>query len=220
MACRIAWGPEAAAACPPGLRAIVLDRIAAKGFAQAVDVSLIVPAGAEGCRGFRRGAQPGAHGLSGPRLGRGGGGFHRTRPTDAALLRDAACRAGPNLDRIALHRTSPPAPDWDGAAVALFQTVRWLSGCPEAGEVEPRRVARCYPSAGRLCIPAGGGGSSSIISSPPSSIMISSPPSSSSSSSSGGGGGGVSDSSSMRPISVSAVQTVLEDALIVLRAIG
>jgi adenylate cyclase len=32
-------GPEAAAACPPGLRAVVLDRIAAKGFARAVDVS-------------------------------------------------------------------------------------------------------------------------------------------------------------------------------------
>jgi adenylate cyclase len=41
-------GPETAAACPPGLRAIVLDRIAAKGFARAVDVAVIVPAGEEG----------------------------------------------------------------------------------------------------------------------------------------------------------------------------
>jgi adenylate cyclase len=36
-------GPEAAAACPPGLRAVVLDRIAVKGFRRAVDVFTVLP---------------------------------------------------------------------------------------------------------------------------------------------------------------------------------
>ena len=147
-------GPEAAAACPPGLRAIVLDRIAAKGFAQAVDVSLIVPAGRGGCRGFRRGAQPGAHGLSGPRLDVAEAAF-----TELAQQTPPFCEtplvARTYLDRIALHRTSPARTGLGRRGGGAFQTVRWLSGCPEAGEVEPRRVARCYPSAGRLCIRRG-----------------------------------------------------------------
>jgi len=111
-------GPEAAAACPPGLRAIVLDRIAAKGFAQAVDVSLIVPAGAEGVADF-------AEVLSRARMAYLGRDWDVAEAafTELAQQTPPFCEtplvARTYLDRIALHRTRPPAPDWDGAAVAL-----------------------------------------------------------------------------------------------------
>jgi len=111
-------GPEAAAACPPGLRAIVLDRIAAKGFAQAVDVSLIVPAGAEAVADF-------AEVLSRARMAYLGRDWDVAEAafTELAQQTPPFCEtplvARTYLDRIALHRTSPPAPDWDGAAVAL-----------------------------------------------------------------------------------------------------
>ncbi len=111
-------GPETAAACPPGLRPIVLDRIAAKGFQRAVDVSVVVRTSAEGVTDF-------AEGLSAARTA------YLGRDWDAAEA--AFTRLGEvvtevcetpqlvqtYLERIAAHRVSPPGPDWDGAAIAL-----------------------------------------------------------------------------------------------------
>jgi adenylate cyclase len=111
-------GPEAAASCPPGLRAIVLDRIAAKGFARAVDVSVIVPASAEGVAEF-------AEVLSRARMAYLGRDWEAAEAafTDLARQTPSFCETPlvtrTYLDRIAQHRANPPAPDWDGAAVAL-----------------------------------------------------------------------------------------------------
>jgi adenylate cyclase len=65
--------PRGAAACPPGYRAIVLDRIVAKGFARAVDVSVIVPNDADRAAAFAECAGRRAQRLSGAGLGCGGG---------------------------------------------------------------------------------------------------------------------------------------------------
>jgi adenylate cyclase len=111
-------GPEAAAACPPGLRAIVLDRIVAKGFQRPVDVSVVVPADAEGLADF-------AEALGAARAAYLGRDWDAAEAGFTALAGQAPefCEtsvvARLYLDRIATHRDAPPGPDWDGAAVAL-----------------------------------------------------------------------------------------------------
>lgn len=111
-------GPEAAAACPAGLRAIVLDRIAAKGFAKAVDVSVIVAAGGEGVADFAEALTRARTAYLGRDWDAAEAGF-----AELAALGPDFCEttvlAGTYLDRIATHRVAPPGPDWDGAAVAL-----------------------------------------------------------------------------------------------------
>jgi class 3 adenylate cyclase len=100
-------GPEAAASCPPGLRAIVLDRIAAKGFARAVDVSLVVPAGAEDVADF-------AEVLSRARTAYLGRDWDVAEAAFTELARQTPsfCEtplvARTYLDRIALHRQALP----------------------------------------------------------------------------------------------------------------
>ena len=164
-------GPEAAAACPPGLRAIVLDRIAAKGFAQAVDVSLIVPAGAEAVADF-------AEVLSRARMAYLGrdwdvaeAAFTELAQQTPALLRDAACRA--DLSRP--HRLAPHEPARTGlgrrggGAFPNGEMAFWLPG----GRRGRTETGSALLSVSRAVVhPAGAEDRSSIISSPPSSIMI------------------------------------------------
>ncbi|MDG4649985.1 adenylate/guanylate cyclase domain-containing protein [Roseibacterium sp. SDUM158017] len=110
-------GPDAAAACPDGLRAVPLDLVAAKGFARAVEVSTVVPEGAVGLDAFAGtlGAARAAY-LAMDWDGAEAG-F-----TDLARLEVGFCEtvrlAELYLGRIAAMRKEPPAPGWDGSAIA------------------------------------------------------------------------------------------------------
>jgi adenylate cyclase len=111
-------GPEAAAACPQGLRAVVLDRIVAKGFARAVDVSVIVPADAEGLVAFTEALGAARSAYLGRDWDAAQAGFTALAKLSPAFC-DTALVAQTYLDRITRFRADPPAPDWDGAAMAL-----------------------------------------------------------------------------------------------------
>ncbi|MCU4653315.1 adenylate/guanylate cyclase domain-containing protein [Roseibacterium sp. SDUM158016] len=111
-------GPEAAAGCPPGLIAVPLDRIAAKGFARAVEVFTVLPEDTPGLAAFA-----GALGVGRAAYLAQDWDAAEDAFSDIARQEPAFCDTGAlvqlYLDRIAAWRLDPPPPEWDGAEVAL-----------------------------------------------------------------------------------------------------
>jgi adenylate cyclase len=111
-------GPEAAAACPPGLRAVVLDRIAVKGFRRAVDVFTVLPDDAPGFAAFAGALGAGRAAYLAQDWDAADQAFSDLAMQTPGFC-DTALLARLYLDRIAAWRLDPPGPDWDGAEVAL-----------------------------------------------------------------------------------------------------
>lgn len=111
-------GPAAAAASPPGLRAVVVDRIAAKGFEQAVDVSVMIAPSDQGAADFAEILSAARSAYLGRDWDRAEAEFTRLAALDLSFC-DTAQLAQTYLDRIAAHRNSPPSATWDGSAIAL-----------------------------------------------------------------------------------------------------
>ncbi len=111
-------GPVTAAACPPGLRAIVVDRIAAKGFAQAVDVSVITPEDTVGIDAFAEALAAGRAAYLQQDWNAAEVAFTRLATVFTPVC-DTAELSKLYLNRITGHRLRAPDADWDGAAVAL-----------------------------------------------------------------------------------------------------
>ncbi len=110
-------GPETAAACPAGQRAVLLDVIAVKGFRQAQAVYVVLPEATEGVEGFAEALERARAAY----LGRNWAGAEEAF-TDLAQLPLEFCDTGQlaqiYLSRIEAFYRAPPPPDWDGAALA------------------------------------------------------------------------------------------------------
>ncbi|NKX46339.1 CHASE2 domain-containing protein [Roseicyclus persicicus] len=111
-------GDATIAALPPDLRAVQLDRIAAKGLSRAAPVHLVLPAATEGLESFAATLEVARAAY----LARNWT-TAEDRFTDLAQLRVGFCDtprlAQLYLDRIAGFLRQPPPPDWDGAEQAL-----------------------------------------------------------------------------------------------------
>ncbi len=111
-------GPMSVAACPEHLLAVTLDLIAVKGFANAVEVSTVLPRMASGAEDFANvlGTARAAYiarDWSGAEAGFLAVSKVKIPYCNTALL------AQLYLDRIAGHRQNPPPDDWAGEFVAL-----------------------------------------------------------------------------------------------------
>jgi adenylate cyclase len=111
-------GPATAAACPPDLRALRLDLIAAKGFQTAVPVSLVLPAATPGLDAFAEALADAQAAYLGRNWAAAEDRFTEIAGMDLPFV-DAKRLAALYLGRIEAFYRSPPPPDWDGAAQAL-----------------------------------------------------------------------------------------------------
>jgi adenylate cyclase len=111
-------GGATVAHLPEGLRAVQLDLIAAKGFARAEAVHVVVREDAEGLAQFTQTFGAARAAYLGRNWAAAEAGF-----TDLAMLTlpwcDCARIAELYLDRIAGHYRQSPPPDWDGSERAL-----------------------------------------------------------------------------------------------------
>ena len=113
-------GDATVAHLPPGLSAVQLDLIAAKGLSEAVPVHLVLPEGTPGLDAF-------ADILATARAAYLSRNWTTAedRFTDLAAMEVAFCEtprlAQLYLDRIAGFMRNPPPPDWDGGERALYK---------------------------------------------------------------------------------------------------
>ena len=111
-------GPMTVAECPDHMIAVGLDLIAVKGFANAVEVSTVLPRGADGAEAFAL-AMETARAAYVVRDWTGAeAGFAQVAKLNAPFC-NTALLAQLYLDRIADYRKTPPPREWTGAFVAV-----------------------------------------------------------------------------------------------------
>ncbi len=111
-------GPATVAQCPPHLRAVTLDLIAVKGFANAVEVSTVLPRSAPGLEELT-GTLNGARTAYAARDWAGAEAAFTAVSQIAVPYCDTVLLAQLYLDRIAANRIAPPPIGWAGESVAL-----------------------------------------------------------------------------------------------------
>ncbi|MEJ6388130.1 CHASE2 domain-containing protein [Gymnodinialimonas ulvae] len=110
-------GPATVAACPDHLIAVGLDLIAVKGFANAVEVSTVLPRMSDGAEAFAGAMQTARAAYVARDWAGAEAGFARVAKLNAPFC-NTALLAQLFLDRIAEHRKTPPPADWTGAFFA------------------------------------------------------------------------------------------------------
>jgi adenylate cyclase len=110
-------GPVTAEACPPDSVAVLLDRIAVKGFAVAAPVHVIIPNDADGLAAFMTLLDAARAAYLARDWDGAEDGFAALATLEAGFC-DTPKLARLYLDRIAEYRVTPPMPGWMGEAIA------------------------------------------------------------------------------------------------------
>lgn len=111
-------GPMSVAACPDHLLAVTLDLIAVKGFANAVEVSTVLPRMASGAEDFATALGTARAAYIARDWSGAEAGFLAVAKVKIPYC-NTALLAQLYLDRVAGHRQNPPPQDWAGEFVAL-----------------------------------------------------------------------------------------------------
>ncbi len=111
-------GPATVAECPDHLIAVGLDLIAVKGFANAVEVSTVLPRMSDGAEAFAQAMIEARAAYVARDWSEAEAAFGRVARLNAPFC-NTSLLAQLYLDRIADYRKTPPPDDWAGAFVAL-----------------------------------------------------------------------------------------------------
>lgn len=110
-------GSSTAAACPEGLRTVVLDLIAVKGFRNAVEVATVLPRDLPGLEAFAVTLQEARASYLGRDWSTAERGFATLSALDVPFC-DTTLLARLYQERIRAFESAPPPPEWQGEAVA------------------------------------------------------------------------------------------------------